>query len=519
MSFESLVRLAGTPTFVLFSSRLRGDVPSSPRLRFLLFSVMSCFRFPRSVSTPRASGPAPFVAVAVTCAALFGWASPARAQAWLADRKNTEGRGIKAGTLELHPGVGAEIGYDSNWLLRSNATAPNLVNGGSNAPRLDAGLLRVTPSLSLRTLGAERMQGQTDLPTVAFDARLSGTYREFLGAENIRNQRNMSVSADAKVMFAPGRPVSFDLLAGYTRAIRPNTGADPAISFNTSSPSVGGDLKINPGRGTFDLAAGYRFTATLFEQKEARGYSMLRHDVNVSENWRFRPRTSLFHTTNLGFVNFMSPDLAATALNNSTPLRTRFGLNGLLFDRFAATAALGYGASFVSNGRESTRQFDSIIGNAELRFYLSGNPEQQLTNYLPAAQSSVALGFERDFQVAFLGNANIVNRGYLSLSAFLAGRVLLSVSGGVSAVGFDPVFLNSGGGTQTQVTNSFTVVRADAQVYGEYRFSNSFALTATGRYTQSISDQLIPYNNFTPPGVFSMAWQRFEAFAGVRWFL
>ena len=63
------------------------------------------------------------------------------------------------------------------------------------------------------------------------------------------------------------------------------------------------------------------------------------------------------------------------------------------------------------------------------------------------------------------------------------------------------------------------MIRPDAQVYGEYRFSSSFALTATGRYSQSISDQLIPYNNFTPPGVFSMAWQRFEAFAGVRWFL
>jgi len=482
---------------------------------------MSRFRFTRSaIPALRAPGSAvSFVAAAAVCAALTGWSRPAHAQAWLGDRKNAEGAGIKAGNLELHPGVGAEVGYDSNWLLRSNDTAPNLLNGPPSAPRENAGLLRVTPSLSLRTLGAQRAAGQITMPAVAFDARLSGTYREFIGSDVIRDQRNMSVSADAKVLLAPSRPISFDLLAGYTRAIRPNTVGDPGVSFNTSSPYVGGDLKINPGRGTFDIAAGYRFTATLFEQQAARGYSMLRHDVNVSENWRFRPRTSLFHTTNLGFVNYMSPDLAATALNNSTPLRTRFGLNGLLFDRFGATAALGYGASFMSNGRESTRQFDSIIGNAELRFYLSGNPDQQVTNYLPAAQSTLALGFERDFQVAFLGNANIVHRGYLSLSAFLAGRVLLTVSGGLSAVGFDPVFLNSGGGTQTQVTNAFTVVRADAQVYGEYRFSNSFALTATGRYTQSISDQLIPYNNFATAGVFSMSWQRFEAFAGVRWFL
>ncbi len=474
---------------------------------------MSRFRFPRPIRVPFARAAA---LAATACAAWCTWSTPAHAQAWLADRKNTEGAGIRAGNFELHPGVGAEVGYDSNWLLRSNATAPNLVNG---APREDAGLLRVTPSLSLRTLGSQRKEGAGGAPPpVAFDASLSGTYREFLGSKVIRDQRNMSVSAAAKVMFAPQRPVQFDVLAAYTRAIRPNTLGDPGLSFNTSTPSAGAELRVQPGMGTFTAGLGYRFAATLFEQQQARAYSLLRHDVDVSENWRFRPRTSLFHATNLGFVNYVNPKDAATALTSSTPLRTRFGINGLLFDRFAATAAVGYGATFMSNGRASTRQFDSIIGNAELRFYLSGNPEQELTNFLPASQSTVSLGFERDLQISYLGDFNVVHRGYLGLSAFLAGRVLVSVTGGLSAVGYQPVFLNNNGNL-TQVTNSFTVLRPDAQVYGEYRFSSSFALTATGRYSQSISDQLIPYNNFTPPGVFSMAWQRFEAFAGVRWFL
>jgi hypothetical protein len=475
---------------------------------------MNRFRFPRFAPLARRAALA-----AVAGAALCAWSTPAHAQAWLADRKNTEGAGLRAGNFEFHPGVGAEVGYDSNWLLRSNTTGANVLNGPPNAKREDAGLLRVTPSLSLRTLGAQRKEGVDGAPPpVAFDASLSGTYREFLGSKVIRDQRNMSVDAAAKVMFAPQRPVQFDVLAAYTRMIRPNTIGDPSVSFNTSTPSAGADLRVQPGMGTFTAGVGYRFSATLFEQQQARAYSLLRHDINVTENWKFRPRTSLFHATNLGFVNYTNPANAATALTNSTPLRTRFGINGLLFDRFAATVAVGYGASFMSNGRASTRQFDSIIGNAELRFYLSGNPNQELTNYLPASQSMVSVGVERDFQISYLGDFNLVHRGYLGLSAFLAGRVLLSVQGGVSAIGYQPVFLNTGGAV-TQVTNSFTVVRPDAQIYGEYRFSNSFALTATGRYSQSISDQLIPYNNFTPPGVYSMAWQRFEAFAGVRWFL
>lgn len=480
---------------------------------------MSRFRFTRSAHRLVSGGRgAAFAATA--CVVVCAWPGAAHAQAWLADRKNTEGAGIRAGNFELHPGVGAEVGYDSNWLLRSSTTGANVLNGPPNAPRQDAGLLRVTPSLSLRTLGGQRKEGVegTPPPPVAFDASLSGTYREYIGSKIIRDQRNMSVDAAAKVMFAPQRPVQFDVLAAYTRLIRPNTIGDPGVSFNTSTPSAGAELRIQPGMGTFTAGLGYRFSATLFEQQEARAYSLLRHDVTVSEAWRFRPRTSLFHATGLGFVNYTNPGLAATALTNSTPLRTRFGINGLLFDRFAATAAVGYGATFMSNGRQSTRQFDSIIGNLELRFYLSGNPDTQITTVLPATQSVVSVGAERDFQVSYLGDFNVVHRGYLGLSAFFAGRVLLSVQGGVSAMGYQPVFINTGGGL-TQVTNSFTVIRPDAQVYGEYRFSSSFALTATGRYSQSISDQLIPYNNFTPPGVFSMAWQRFEAFAGVRWFL
>jgi len=38
---------------------------------------------------------------------------------WLKDRRYNEGIGVRAGDLEIHPGIAGEAGYDSNWFLRS----------------------------------------------------------------------------------------------------------------------------------------------------------------------------------------------------------------------------------------------------------------------------------------------------------------------------------------------------------------------------------------------------------------
>src|SRR3954447_15816518 len=68
-------------------------------------------------------------------------------QPWLADRAAGEGIGVRVGNLELHPGIAAEVGYDSNYFLRAPAEDP-----------LAAYRLRVTPSISLSTLGPQRRE-------------------------------------------------------------------------------------------------------------------------------------------------------------------------------------------------------------------------------------------------------------------------------------------------------------------------------------------------------------------------
>src|SRR5258708_32969210 len=63
---------------------------------------------------------------------------------WLKDRRYGEGIGIRAGDLELHPGIAGEVGYDSNWFLRTNKTGPTISNGSPNAPIIPALAFRIT---------------------------------------------------------------------------------------------------------------------------------------------------------------------------------------------------------------------------------------------------------------------------------------------------------------------------------------------------------------------------------------
>src|ERR1700721_679844 len=102
--------------------------------------------FFRSSSAHRVpSRPAPMTknGLAATAAVLVSLLpSAAYAQEWLKDRRSNEGAGIREGDLELHPGIAGEVGYDSNWFLRSSSNE-GFVNSGPNTPPIPALVFRV----------------------------------------------------------------------------------------------------------------------------------------------------------------------------------------------------------------------------------------------------------------------------------------------------------------------------------------------------------------------------------------
>ena len=239
----------------------------------------------------------PFAAAAVA-SSLFFAPKVASAQQWLKDRRYQEGEGIRAGDLELHPGIGGEVGYDSNWFLRSSSTDARVINGKA----VEAGIIRITPSFTVQTLGGQRTEGTAPSP-FAFSAGVAATYREFLGPQEIRDQRNVSGNAFVRADFNRGRPIGFDVFATYQRLIQPAVVVDPNLSFNRSDVTAGADVIAIPGGGTLDLRAGYQFYGALFEESNGTPYTNYTHEISVRNRWRFRPRTALFHDTSLRFVN------------------------------------------------------------------------------------------------------------------------------------------------------------------------------------------------------------------------
>jgi hypothetical protein len=456
---------------------------------------------------------------------------------WLKDRRYNEGIGIRTGDFELHPGIAAEGGYDSNYLLRS--TTQGVSNGPPIAPVIPALEFRVTPSLYLSTLGQQRREGDAGLPSpLAFRAGFNLTYRELVGISSdaqssgpndINSQRNASGAADARLDILPERPVGGALYVNYARAILPNTvDANPDVSFNQDIVGGGGELAIQPGSGTLDWHFGYQFHATIFEESAGKPYDNTTSEAYTRGRWKFRPRTAFIYDATFRFINYTNAEAAQPVpLDTSTPIRARIGLDGLITERFAALAMVGWGASFYDNSFPNQPQFDSVIAQAELRWFLAASPGIASATDVGLALSSIAIGYTRDFQNSYLGSYYTQDRGYLKFYYLFAGRATITLEGGVAAIEYPDLFWSDG----TSRASSFTDLRADATLFGEYRFTDTFGLNATVRYTTNVSNEILQVTepsmtapapgSMTPaaPATYAMQWERFEAYLGLRWFM
>ena len=466
-------------------------------------------------------------AVIAVPAAILGWSSNASAQGWLADRKYTEGAGIRTGDLELHPGIGGEVGYDTNWYLRSHTEGANIVNGAPRLPPRDAAIFRLTPSFYVSTLGAQRTDAagmtRSTPRLISFRGGASATARAFIGREMSR-QHNVGFNGDMRLDVAHGRPIGMGVWVAYNRLIQPQVLADPNLSFNRSDIRTGAEVIAIPGGGTLDMRVGYQFNAALFEQSNGVPYTNLTHEILVKNRWRFRPRTALFSDTSLRFINYPNAERALNYLNDSTPLRTRLGLTGLLTHRFGALVAAGYGATFFKNPQAfASPQYNSINAQVEGTFYLGqGNSGTDEPGQATLLLSTISLGFLRDFQNSLLGNFYNTNRVYGRIEYAFGGRSIIRFDVFGEQLNYPPVFYNAGG-VPTQVTGDFSNFRAGGGLFAEYRLSSSFGINTTIDYIQQFSDTQIPGAAApgaagVPTGVFDLNYRRFQAFAGARYF-
>lgn len=460
---------------------------------------------------------------ALVAGAVLGASGSAEAQVWLSDRALAEGRGIRAGNFELHPGLGAEFGYDSNVFYQSSSYA-----SGASRPSTTAMRLRITPSFSVSTLGAQRLRNSDSAasqPTVNFRAGLGLGIHLFFspdGTGNVSTLNNVDGTATIRADLFPGRTWQFSIGDEFQRQIQAGvevqrvvgsgttaTGetTSPTRNFNTATM----ELAYAPNRGTFEFRLGYNFIANIFDSLEiydtssgapTRNYSSLNylaHDVTARMRWRFLPKTAILFEAGVTPTTYLDSTGVSnwyTGLFNSTPIRTRVGINGLLTEKIALLALVGYQATFYSGGDNA----DTIIGQAELRWIIS-----EMANF--------RVGFQRDIQNSFIGNYVIRNRGYLLYQHSFNRRFLLQLDGSVGYQQYGAPRDRNGnvlsGTTGTDpVDRTFTSVRAEATVFGEYRFTEIFGMNLTGRVSSNITDVALGQNR--------LDYTRFEAFVGAR---
>ena len=443
---------------------------------------------------------------ALSAGVVFGIAAPASAQVWLQDRQLTQGRGIRVGNFELHPGIGAEVGYDSNVFYAANNPTSAL-------------RLRVTPSLFVSSLGPQRSTNSdapaTALPTVNFRGGVALIYHEFISLQSpdtTSNLRNLGVDGNLRFEFFPGRTWQFVVADEFLRTIQPgaqsNTGADgvllPAQTFNRNYNTATAELAYAPPRGTLEFRLGYSFIFNLFDSTTYNFYDYLGHSVYARMRWRFLPKTALLWEGSVNPTSYIHPERAQTGLFSSYPVTTRVGINGLLTEKISLLAMVGYQASFFVAGDN----IDTIIGQAELRWLI--NP-----------RANFRVGFLRDSQNSFFSNFFVRNRGYLNYSHSFNGRFILSLEGGVGLYQYGYVADRNGAATVPGVgfgsDGRFTSVRVDATAFGEYRFNEVFGINATVRGLSNISDVRLGNTTGSDGGRGQpIAWTRLEAFVGVR---
>lgn len=443
-------------------------------------------------------------AAATLCACLLGVTAEAAAndQAWLADRQLREGAGFRVGNFELHPGLGADFGYDSNFLRRDSTEGP-----------VGSLRLRVAPSFSVATLGPQRSAGGAP-PDFGFRFDVKANYNEFipvsgdqLSKDRLSEQRNFGGTANIELEIKPKRTWSGRLYGGITRTVRPTNEADLSATFNRVLPNAGADLTFRPGTGLLDWRLGYNFSGTFFETGAFGGLNSMQHEVSTRGRWRFLPRTALVYDASFGFLLYDETVVSAAAKTDSFPVRTKLGINGLITPSFLVKAMVGWGAGFYT---QDDQDFDSVIGQLELRWYLSGSSNSVM--HVPTNQKSISIGFIRDFADSFLGTYLERDQGYAQFNYMFGRSFLLSVEGRAGAV----VFPNQTGPDYGN-PDGWTDMRVDGKIFGEYRIKDYLGITADLTYTGYFSSTALTFG--TGPGQDNMRYQRFAAFLGARWFM
>lgn len=447
------------------------------------------------------------VAALVSATALVPATASAQSQSgWLTDRSRTEGPGFRVGDFELHPGIGAEVGWDSNLYYSED--------GAAAGRYVDSGILRITPHFLFSTIGEQRRsegEGRDDQnrtpPVVAFRGGVSAAYYEFFAAPE---RRNVDINGSFRLQVLPERPFSFSVWDNFTRGIRPFTENFGTVGLQPSqariSNQAGLDLAFQTDGGVVQVRAGYVFGLDVFEGEAFQYGNSFSHTMTLQESFRFLPQTALIHDTVVTVQDYFSRSAAAPSLlDDNVRIRSRLGINGAITDNITVQAMIGYAAGFfqaaIVDGVPYDQDYDSVVAQAELGWTIMEGMR-------------LAIGYDRDFFTSFIGNYYSRDRGYLRYQALIGGAFLLGLDFDVGYMDFGLIRSGTPGMSLDSVGGERADIRIGGGLFAEYRFTDWLAVNATFRYTGQVTDYRYTLGALIDPAQFN----KMEIFGGVRVF-
>lgn len=428
-------------------------------------------------------------------------------QPWIQDRRLGEGAGIRTGNLELHPSLAGEFGYDSNYFQRGPEDP---------APVVDTMRLRITPSLTLSTLGRQRADsgGEATPPLLNFDLGAFATYNAFIpldDTDDFEDRSKLSGGINASLELFPKRPIMWDVNAGYRRQVDPSDIATGETDFDRHVIRAGTGVTWSPGGGLFEWRVGYGITATYFSEE---GFDVLNNGQHVFETrgrWRFLPRTAAIYDGWYRLIRYNSTDEGQI---DGEVIQSRIGLGGLFTNRFAFRILGGWAASFY----DSNQNFDGPVGNAELKFFLTPNPTLQESS-AQVGLSSIAVGYDRAYAHSYLGPYYQRDQGYLNFEYFIGGVIVTSLRGTVARNAY-PTFtvvgdIDNDGVADGLIEQNVHETRLGGTLFAEYRVTSFVGINATFEVDRNIGGGDNPVRTLPND---DLDYTRFQAFLGARVF-
>jgi hypothetical protein len=290
----------------------------------------------------------------------------------------------------LHASVTADIGYDTNVFYSSSSD--------QSAP-----ILHITPRLELTN---SLRDGSTPSGTY-YDLVAAVDFLEYLSNNSqITSQDAINPTVAGTATFSPGQEVSLTLNENFTRYRQAPyvAGAEPIVrDDNMASASLG----FAPGGGRLRVMLRY---SNLIDKYEGSTYdpgSNMGNEGVLDIGWRWLPKTSLYAQIAQGVITYFNPGQGDYS---SRPLRTLFGLRGLLTEKLSVNLAAGYDNAFYQ-GTSSPSGFGHLGALAEV-------------NYTVSLLSRVGVGYHHDFvNSPFLGVYYNMDAVYAAYQQMVAARL------------------------------------------------------------------------------------------------